>query len=62
MSHTITDKTKMTVTQVSGTIDTIDAQIQTALRALANGDKIVSINTVMTMQKNVIAYITFEDQ
>ena len=62
MSHTITDKTKMTVTQVSGTIDTIDAQIQTALRALANGDKIVSINTVITMQKNVIAYITFEDQ
>ena len=50
----------MTVTQVSGTIDTIDAQIQTALRALAAGDKIVSINTVMTMQKNVIAYITFE--
>jgi hypothetical protein len=62
LSHTITDKTKMTVTQVSGTIDTIDAQIQTALRALANGDKIVSINTVMTMQKNVIAYITYEDQ
>ena len=62
MSHTITTAAKMTVTQVSGTIDTIDAQIQTALRALANGDKIVSINTVMTMQKNVIAYITFEDQ
>ena len=62
MSHSITAPAKMTVTQVSGTIDTIDAQIQTALRALAAGDKIVSINTVMTMQKNVIAYITFEDQ
>ncbi len=62
MSHTITDKTKMTVTQVSGTINTIDAQIQTALRALANGDKIVSINTVVSSSNNVVAYITFEDQ
>ena len=62
MSHTITDKTKMTVTQVSGTINTIDAQIQTALRALANGDKIVSINTVVSSSNNVVAYITYEDQ
>jgi hypothetical protein len=62
VSHTITDKTKMTVTQVSGTINTIDAQIQTALRALANGDKIVSINTVVSSSNNVVAYITFEDQ
>jgi len=50
------------VTQVSGTINTIDAQIQTALRALANGDKIVSINTVVSSSNNVVAYITFEDQ
>lgn len=62
MSHTITAAAKMTVTQVSGTINTIDAQIQTALRALANGDKIVSINTVVSSSNNVVAYITFEDQ
>ena len=52
----------MTVTQVSGTINTIDAQIQTALRALAASDKIVSINTVVTSSNNVVAYITYEDQ
>ena len=62
MSHTITAAAKMTVTQVSGTINTIDAQIQTALRALANGDKIVSIKTVVSSSNNVVAYITFEDQ
>jgi len=62
VSHTITAAAKMTVTQVSGTINTIDAQIQTALRALANGDKIVSINTVVSSSNNVVAYITFEDQ
>lgn len=65
MSHTITDKSKLTVTQLSGTINDIDATIQTSLRSstFANADKIVSINTVRKKDSNhVIAYIVWEDQ
>ena len=60
MSHTITAVAKMRVTQHSGTINTIDATLQTALQALANGDKVVSINTVVSSSNNVVAYITYE--
>lgn len=63
MSHEITDITKLTVTQVVGDLSTIDASIQTALRALANGDKIIDISLVRNRTSNkVTAYITFEDQ
>ena len=63
MSHTITDITKLTVTEVVGDLATIDASLQTALRALANGDKIISINMIRNRTSNkVTAYITFEDQ
>ena len=63
MSHTITDKTKLTVTEVVGDLATIDASLQTALRALANGDKIISIDMIRNRTSNLVtAYITFEDQ
>lgn len=63
MSHTITDKDKLTVTEVVGDLATIDASLQTALRALANGDKIIDISLVRNRTSNkVTAYITFEDQ
>lgn len=63
MSHTITDITKLTVTEVVGDLATIDASLQTALRALANGDKIISIDMIRNRTSNkVTAYITFEDQ
>ena len=63
MSHTITDITKLTVTEVVGDLATIDASLQTALRALANGDKIISIDMIRNRTSNkVTAYITYEDQ
>ena len=52
MSHTITDKTKLTVTQVVGDLATIDASIQTALRLLSNGDKIIDISLVRNRTSN----------
>ena len=63
MSHTITDKTKLTVTEVRGDLGTIDADLQTALRLLANGDKIISIDMIRNRTSNLVtAYITYEDQ
>tara|TARA_R100001509_G_scaffold159198_2_gene125312 strand:+ start:446 stop:643 length:198 start_codon:yes stop_codon:yes gene_type:complete len=65
MSHTITDKSKLTVVQVDGDLATIDASIQTALRGsdFANGDKIIDISILRNKHNNkVVAYITFEDQ
>ncbi len=63
MSHTITDKTKLTVVEVVGDLGTIDASLQTALRALANGDKIISIDMIRNRTSNLVtAYITYEDQ
>ena len=63
MSHTITAAAKLTVTQVVGDLATIDASIQTALRLLSNGDKIIDISLVRNRTSNkVTAYITFEDQ
>ena len=63
MSHTITAAAKMTTSVVSGTHLTIHTQIQTALRALANGDKIVDISIIRkAVGNNYIAVITYEDQ
>ena len=63
MSHTISDITKLTVTEVRGDLGTIDAALQTALRALANGDKIISIDMIRNRTSNLVtAYITYEDQ
>ena len=64
-THTITDKSKMTVSTVTGTHATIGATIQTLLRGatFANGDKVVEINIVKKSHgNNYIAYITWEDQ
>lgn len=65
MSHTIVDKSKLTVVQVDGDLATIDAQLQSTLRGatFANGDKIIDISIVKNSHSNrVVAYITFEDQ
>tara|TARA_R110001599_G_scaffold130502_1_gene305688 strand:- start:366 stop:557 length:192 start_codon:yes stop_codon:yes gene_type:complete len=63
MSHTITDVSKLTVTEVVGDLATIDATLQTALRLLANGDKIISIDMIRNRTSNLVtAYIVWEDQ
>jgi hypothetical protein len=63
MSHTIGDKTKLTVLQVNADMATIDADLQTALRTLANGDKIISIDMIRNRTSNLVtAYISYEDQ
>mgnify|MGYP003646540549 CR=1 FL=1 len=65
MSHTITDKSKLTITELSGDLGTIDATIQTALRGstFANGDKIIDIKIVRNRTSNLVsAYIVWEDQ
>ena len=65
MSHQITDKSKLTVVQVSGDMSTIDAQLQASLRGsdFANGDKIIDISIVKNKHNNrVTAYVTYEDQ
>ena len=63
MSHTITAAAKMTTTVVYGTHLTIGPAIQTALRALANGDKIVDISVMRKpVGNNYMGVITFEDQ
>ena len=60
MSHQITDVTKLTVLQVNADLATIDADLQTALRTLANGDKIIDISIVKNNQSNrVVGYITW---
>lgn len=65
MSHTIVDKSKLTVIQINGDMATIDAQLQTSLRGsdFANGDKIIDISIVKNKHNNrVTAYVTYEDQ
>jgi|TARA_R100001463_G_scaffold30495_8_gene69266 hypothetical protein len=63
MSHEITAAAKMTTSVVYGTHLTIHTQIQAALRALANGDKIVDISVIRKpVGNNYMGIITFEDQ
>ena len=63
MSHTIVDASKLTVHQINGDLATIDGLIQSFLRTLANGDKIVDISIQGNQSYNrVVAYITYEDQ
>lgn len=63
MSHTITDPAKLTTAVVIGTQSTIHTLIQTALRALAAGDKIVDISiNRKSVGNNFIGIITYEDQ
>jgi len=53
----------MTTSVVYGTHLTIHTQIQAALRALANGDKIVDISVIRKpVGNNYMGIITFEDQ
>ena len=56
MSHTITDKSKLTVVQVNGDLATIDAQLQTTLQGstFANGDKIIDISIIKNNHSNLV--------
>jgi hypothetical protein len=65
MAHTIVNKAKLTVTELSGDLGTIDATIQTALRSatFANADVIIDIQIVRNRTSNLVsAYIIWEDQ
>tara|TARA_R110001592_G_scaffold104354_3_gene293720 strand:- start:30637 stop:30834 length:198 start_codon:yes stop_codon:yes gene_type:complete len=65
MAHDISNKAKLTVTEVVGNLGTIDAAIQTALRGstFANGDTIIDIKMVRNRTSNLVtAYIIWEDQ
>ena len=63
MSHTIGNASKLTSTTAYGNNNTIHTQIQTALRALAAGDKIIDISIVRkSVGNNCFAVITYEDQ
>lgn len=63
MSHTITDPTKLTSLVVSGNNNTIHVSIQTALRTLVAGDKVIDISiTRKNVGNNCFAVITYEDQ
>jgi len=63
LSHTITAAAKMTVQAISSNLATAHTDLQAALRALANGDDVVSIDMVRDNNSNsVMIYLTFEDQ
>jgi hypothetical protein len=63
MSHTIGTPAKLTSTTVYGNNNTIHTQIQTALRALVAGDKIIDISIIRkSVGNNCFAVITYEDQ
>ena len=65
MSHTITDKSKLTTLAVLTDLAGAAAAVQAKLRGsdFANGDKIVDITYVRERNGNdVVVYITFEDQ
>ena len=65
MSHTITDKSKLTVVAVATTMAALSADLQATLRGtdFANGDKLIEISVIRNKHSNdVMAYITFEDQ
>jgi hypothetical protein len=63
MSHTISDPAKLTTLVVYGSQLTIHSQIQTALRTLAAGDKVIDVSVVRkSVGNNYMAIITYEDQ
>tara|TARA_R100001510_G_C7617646_1_gene179360 strand:- start:491 stop:682 length:192 start_codon:yes stop_codon:yes gene_type:complete len=63
MSHTIAAAAKMTVQAISSDLASAHTDLQTALRALAAGDDVVSIDMVRDNNSNsVMIYLTFEDQ
>lgn len=52
----------MTVQAISSNLATAHTDLQAALRALANGDDVVSIDMVRDNNSNsVMIYLTFED-
>lgn len=63
MSHTISDPAKLTTLVVYGSQLTVHSQIQTALRTLAAGDKVIDVSVVRkSVGNNYMAIITYEDQ
>ena len=63
MSHTITAAAKLTVMNGTSTLATLHTDIQTALRTLANGDKIIDIIVEKDIHSNkCVICIVYEDQ
>ena len=65
MSHTITDKSKLTVVTVESDLASIHTDLQTKLRGsdFANGDKIIDVSIIRDAGSNrCVGYITYEDQ
>ena len=63
MGHTIVDPTKLTVTSVSTDLATMAADVQTSLRTLAAGDKIIEIQYERQKTTNdIVVNIIWEDQ
>tara|TARA_Y100000593_G_C4097926_1_gene231754 strand:- start:107 stop:298 length:192 start_codon:yes stop_codon:yes gene_type:complete len=63
MAHTITDPSKLTVTEISTDLAGMDAAVQTSLRTLAAGDKIIEIIYERQKDSNdIVVNIIWEDQ
>lgn len=63
MSHTIVDPAKLTTKVLYGSQLNLHSGIETFLRTLAAGDKIISIDIVRkSVGNNYMAIITYEDQ
>ncbi len=63
MAHTIVDPAKLTVTEVSTDLAGMDAAVQTSLRTLAAGDKIIEIIYERQKDSNdIVVNIIWEDQ
>lgn len=65
MSHTIVDKSKLTVVKIDTTMDDLATDLQASLRGstFANGDKLIDVSVIRNKHSNrVTAYVTFEDQ
>ena len=63
MAHTIVDPAKLTVTEVITNLAAMDADVQTSLRTLVAGDKLIEITYTRNLNSNdVVVNIIWEDQ
>lgn len=63
MGHTIVDPAKLTVTEVITNLAAMDADVQTSLRTLVAGDKLIEITYTRSLNSNdVVVNIIWEDQ
>lgn len=63
MAHTIVDPSKLTVTSVVTNLATMHSDVQTSLRTLVAGDKLIEITYTRNLNSNdVVVNIIWEDQ